>query len=139
MTRNTKEVEILGEQVVLSERSAQDIFTFLEMVNDLDKQKIPIKGATDEQDEYFKGIYINAYIIETSLSYYYYGLKFYQIFKKIRLKRKLRRKNLIDKLSVNQLTDYAKIIVSDLEGLNIDGGQIKKKDNPKSDETSPGQ
>ncbi len=108
----------LGEDVVFTERTARDVFAFLDI------PESELKGGTD----YHKAVFMNALVISDCASPYIDGLPRIKFIKKRKLRRKLSTKNIIRRMSPAQISEFAIYLLKELEGIETDIQVEKKKD-----------
>lgn len=104
MARNTKEIELFGFKLNLSERNAQDVLDLAEYVKASEDSNINLYSA--------------GYTIESGLRSNYADIRFYD-FKKKKLKKLLSTKNILKSLSTKEIFDIA-LEVYKLEGYKVD-------------------
>ena len=103
--RQTKEIELLGCKVLISERNTIDV---LDLVKFVENKSLDAKTSA----------FINARILEDSLQYYFQRINF---IRRYFLRRKFTANKLIRQLTNNELNEYA------LEVLKLEGVDLKKK------------
>lgn len=111
MDRKSEKIKLLGYDVALSERNAEDVFAFLSFV---EEQK-EIKGIVNVT-------YLNAYVVFDALKPFINKSWF---LKRWYLKRIFSKSKLIKLCTVNELAELSKK-VGILEGLNPDEAEKKK-------------
>lgn len=104
--RKTKEVEIFGKKVKLSERNARDVLNLAEY-------------AGSQQMTPAMSVYISAIALQDSLKY---GLKWYE--------RKITAKKLLKKLTQKEIFEFMAVV------LEIEGVDKKKVAEVESEEKS---
>lgn len=120
--RKKKAIKIFGEDCFLFERSFKDISSLYNLM--MDEQKNPLAE-----------IWERAITIVDSLKYNIYELKWYQIFKRIRYKRKFRTKYIFKWLGYStEAVSYVRQIY-ELEGMNYE--DIEKKKTTLNEDSSP--
>lgn len=118
--RNSKNISLFGERVLLSERDSYDVMM---LVNFSMKNKMQVSP------EVF--IYQCAKVTESGLKYSYKNLPWYRFIQKIKLRRKLRVKYLLKHLAQTELIKLSNQVY-ELEGIKIPSeDDLKKKVNPK--------
>ena len=113
MERKSKEIQILGHTVKISERNAEDVFAFLSFMESQDENVV-------------NGTYLNAYVISDSLKPY---IEKAPLWKRWELNKLFTRKNLIKKCSVRELAEIAREIAI-LEGLDETDEKKKVSESP---------
>lgn len=108
--RQQKEVQLLGQRVILSERSAEDVFAFLSLLEEQEKKEV------------INLSFFNAYIISDSMKYYIDGLKPWQ---RWFYRRRFSTGNLLKKMTIVELSEAAKIVL-ELEGAEKKKGRGKE-------------
>lgn len=114
MIRKQKGIELLGEKIILSERTARQVFIFM---------NLDLKPKT-ETEAVFNLVSSHALIIKDSVSHFINEIPGYLFIKKARLRRKFTVKNMMKYLSPKQIAELAKEIMIELEGYDPD---LKKK------------
>jgi len=104
--RKTKDVEIFGKKLKLSERNASDVIALTDYASESDFKSL---GSI---------IYLNTKILEASLVYNYDDMRWHQYFQKRKLKKLLSFKNLINKLPQSEIFTLAEQVL-ELEGLLV--------------------
>ena len=110
--RKTKEINLFGRKFLLSERNASDAISLTDFSNKNPDNNITIL------------VYKATSIIEASLRFNYLYLHWYEFFKKIKLKRLLSQKSLIENLSQQQIFSLAQEVLK-LEGFDVGNGEKK--------------
>lgn len=111
-TPKTETIELFGYKLQLCERKAVDV------------NKMLLFSSQSSEKNYFSYLFQNAVVIADALSINLKKLKWYQFWKRYQFKKLLSYKNLVDKLSQDQLTKLAEKVYQ-LEGL--DSAESKKK------------
>lgn len=113
--RNTKPISLFGENVLLSERSAYDVILMHDFAN------------KNKDNHIGKSLFELAKVVESGLRYNFEIMKWYQIFKRLRYKRKFNQGYLLKHLGNSfELPDLAKQVMK-LEGVDVDAEIEKKK------------
>lgn len=115
MNLNVKTVKLFNneKEFLISERTAGDVVSFAEFSEKLENTQT-------------NSLYKAIVIIEAGLKINFSKIKFYQLFKRLYLKRVLNQKYLINNLSALQISELAKEILI-LEGFNFDNTEVPKK------------
>jgi len=113
--RNTKPISLFGENVLLTERSAYDVILMNNFAN------------KNKDNHIGKSLFELSKVVESGLSYNFEILKWYQIIKRFRYKRKFNQNYILKHLgNSTELPDLAKQVMK-LEGIDIDLELEKKK------------
>ena len=110
LERETKEIHLFGYDLLLTERSARDVW----ILEDYNKTHVSkTTGDNIEKD---------CLVVEAGLKYNIHQLKWYQWVKKLRFKRILRVSYLTKHLSYkSEIVEYCKMV------LKMDGFKTEKK------------
>jgi hypothetical protein len=107
LTNNTKEIELFGKKLILSERTARDV------------NKLIAYSKKNTEKEFVDMLIEAAITIEDGLKNNFSNLRWYNIFKRYGLRKLLSKENLIANLSSSQLFDLSKQVYQ-LEGVEIE-------------------
>jgi hypothetical protein len=105
-SRKTEEIELFGKKLLLSERTAGDVNRLIVF-----SEKIKDKKFTDMIIE-------ASIILEDSLKINYENLKWYEYFKKRKLKKILSKGNIVNSLSAKEIFNLAEKVY-ELEGIDF--------------------
>lgn len=111
LTNNVIEIELFGKKLLLSERTARDVHALTEY-------------SKTHGRNYTEAVIQSLIMLRDGLKINYKILKWWQIIKLLRLKRMLRKENLLNKLSPRLITELSEKIY-ELEGVDI--ADLKKK------------
>lgn len=101
--RRTKEIVLFGEKVFLFERTLGQMYAFAEY------------AKTEKEVNMLNNAILSISVIRDSLQPNIERLKFYQLFRKRKLKKLFSTDFLFKNLTRQQISDYCSIIIEDIE------------------------
>jgi len=104
----TRKDILLGQEVIFSERTARDVLDLADFANKLE---------INEQ----RAVFINARCIEDGLKWHINSLPFWAFFRKRKLRRMSKARQLVKELSINEISRLALVVV------NLENTEAKKK------------
>lgn len=115
MKLKTKNIILFGEPVILSERSARDVFTTAEFI-----EKYP-------EDDY-AGIITRISIIQSALIINLSTLQWWRILKRFKYRFKFSTRYILAHLSTNQIVDLSNEILEELECVDISKKKVDEEE-----------